>query len=123
METETTFEVHGHTWTRHTPGDPMPCASTAKIAILDYSGCIYQGYLAGVCESEGWWSAEYNVPIVGWHYNTVDVQLTPANPTDRALSALRKIHSLTDPYADGAPDASEHDRLALEISTITKPFV
>lgn len=37
-------------------------------------------------------------------------------------AALKQIHSLTDPYADGAPDASEHDKLALEISSITKPF-
>ena len=42
---------------------------------------------------------------------------------NKALTALKLIHSLTDPYADGAPDATAHDKLALEVSTITKPFV
>lgn len=30
-EDSTTFEAHGHTWTRHTPGDPMPCDGDAVI--------------------------------------------------------------------------------------------
>jgi uncharacterized protein YodC (DUF2158 family) len=25
IKPDTTFEAHGHTWTKHTPGDPMPC--------------------------------------------------------------------------------------------------
>lgn len=29
-----TFEAHGHTWTRHTPGDPMPCEPYASVRIL-----------------------------------------------------------------------------------------
>jgi hypothetical protein len=37
--------------------------------------------------------------------------------------ALKAIYDATDCYADGAPDASAHDKLALEISTLAKPFL
>lgn len=30
-EDSTTFEAHGHTWTRHTPVEPMPCDGDAVI--------------------------------------------------------------------------------------------
>jgi len=40
-----------------------------------------------------------------------------------AKATLTQLYHLTDPYADGAPDASSHDKLCNEISSICKPFV
>jgi len=37
--------------------------------------------------------------------------------------ALTQIHNLTYDWADGAPDATAHDRLANEISSITRTFI
>ncbi len=36
MSTNTpeTFEAHGHTWTKHTPGDPMPCDGDTMVIAL-----------------------------------------------------------------------------------------
>lgn len=36
MSTPTTFEAHGQIWTKHTPGDPMPCDGEAKVEYLSY---------------------------------------------------------------------------------------
>lgn len=36
---------------------------------------------------------------------------------------LRKIFNHTDPYADGAPDATAHDKLCNEISSFIRPFI
>jgi len=33
-----TFTAHGKEWTRHMPGDPMPCDGEARICILDNNG-------------------------------------------------------------------------------------
>jgi len=40
-----------------------------------------------------------------------------------AKSVLTQIYNDTEGYADGAPDASSHDKLCNEISSICKPFV
>jgi len=37
--------------------------------------------------------------------------------------ALTQIHNLTYDWADGAPDATAHDKLANEISSITHTFI
>ena len=40
----------------------------------------------------------------------------------KATSALKAIFKETDPYADGAPDASAHDRLCNEIAALARPW-
>lgn len=37
-----TFEAHGKVWTRHIPGDPIPCDREAIIEIIDTQGNIAQ---------------------------------------------------------------------------------
>lgn len=35
------FIAHGKTWTRHTPGDPIPCDPKARICIIDLKGSCF----------------------------------------------------------------------------------
>lgn len=45
------------------------------------------------------------------------------NKLAKATAALKAIFAATDPYADGAPDASAHDKLCNEISSLARPWV
>jgi len=65
-----TFEAHGLTWIKHTPGDPMPCDGTSAI------NCLFEGrsgnddptklYVAG---GRHWGVEDHRCyPIVGWRY-------------------------------------------------------
>ena len=57
-----TFEAHGKTWTRHTPGDPMPCDENHWIETINKSGGIM-----GQCYAKQWdWKAVNHV--IGWRY-------------------------------------------------------
>lgn len=38
--TPDTFEAHGYTWTRHTPGDPMPCDGDKRVQVLFSGGTV-----------------------------------------------------------------------------------
>ena len=40
----------------------------------------------------------------------------------KATAALKAIFASTDPYADGAPDASAHDKLCNEVSSLARPW-
>jgi hypothetical protein len=40
----------------------------------------------------------------------------------KATAALKAIFDCTDPYADGAPDASDHDKLCNEVSALARPW-
>jgi hypothetical protein len=67
-KTAETFEAHGKTWTRHVPGDPMPCEPEAKVCILvrDYGYTNHPGP-ARVCN----WGQIKCTPrgeIIGWRY-------------------------------------------------------
>lgn len=67
-EDSTTFEAHGHTWFRHTPGDTMPCRGDAWVYTLlsDFTvGALGSRYIANTAS----WNctSEYNA-IIGWRY-------------------------------------------------------
>lgn len=75
--------------------------------------------------------AEYH-PLTDNHAFVVDAdfarqlerELTTANRTIQLQHiALTQIHNLTYDWADGAPDATAHDKLANEISSITHTFI
>ena len=63
-----TFEAHGKTWTRHTPGDPMPCDGGRMIYVLTSNAGESPGpykaftYAWTVDESR-WWRE-----TIGWRY-------------------------------------------------------
>lgn len=63
-----TFEAHGKTWTRHTPGDPMPCDGGWKVYILTSkvgeSKTPYKAFIyAWTVKDSDWWGE-----IIGWRY-------------------------------------------------------
>lgn len=68
-----TFEAHGHTWTRHTPGDPCPVPKDTEVIVLlrrelhQIPGCSEvrkAGEYAWCRIGDGRHSAE----IIGWRY-------------------------------------------------------
>ena len=61
-----TFESHGKTWTRHTPGDPRPCEDNREIEILTKDGSL----LCGNSHDFGYWgdSGFEEAHIIGWRY-------------------------------------------------------
>lgn len=60
-----TFEAHGKIWTKHKPGDPMPCDGSSAVMALLGDG-TYSTQLA-----EDWaWNNHYSkFDIVGWRYS------------------------------------------------------
>jgi uncharacterized protein YodC (DUF2158 family) len=59
-----TFEAHGKTWTRHTPGDPMPCDGEAVIQYLMRDNA-WSTEPAGKLR----WCKKDNIgDIIGWRY-------------------------------------------------------
>lgn len=73
-----TFQAHGKTWTRHTPGDPMPCDGEAMVE------CLFDGNrLIEPDKGRRWYWGE-NTTIEAWRY--ADAQPTPeTTPLDMAL--------------------------------------
>lgn len=67
-----TFEAHGFTWNRHTPGDPMPCDGKNEIFIIDFDNSRYGPMSAEYADDQNWWSDEYITPIIGWRYAALD---------------------------------------------------
>lgn len=47
----------------------------------------------------------------------------PAKEIQAMREAIKEIYIEADACADGAPDASSHDKLCLEIATKLKPFL
>ena len=65
-----TFEAHGHTWTRHTPGDPCPVPANAMVEVLlrcelngrQWPECRPAGEYDWTTDDGEWWD------IIGWRY-------------------------------------------------------
>lgn len=61
----TTFEAHGHTWTKHTPGDPMPCDGGALVFITSDNPDV----LRCATQARDWhWGTATQAKITGWRY-------------------------------------------------------
>ena len=62
-EVAETFEMFGKTWTRHVPGDPMPCEPRR------YVQCLFEnGHKSGITAN---WTDDSKVAgygIIGWRY-------------------------------------------------------
>ena len=66
--TPETFEAHGKVWTRHTPGDPMPCDGDRMVYILTSkageSELAYEAFSYDwTITNSSWWGE-----IIGWRY-------------------------------------------------------
>ena len=66
-EDSTTFEANGHTWTRHTPGDPMPCEGGKRVSVL----CGSTTHLIAnvIAANLDWRSGPGTIPIIAWRYH------------------------------------------------------
>lgn len=65
IKPESTFEAHGQTWTKHTPGDPMPCDGEALVFITSDSPDVLR------CASlacDWHWGTKTKAKITGWRY-------------------------------------------------------
>jgi uncharacterized protein YodC (DUF2158 family) len=58
-----TFEAHGKTWTRYTPGDPMPCDGEAMVEV-----CIGEDLRKRPADKAINWNWEKWTPVRGWRY-------------------------------------------------------
>jgi len=85
---QTTFEAHGHTWFKHTPGDPMPCDGEAEVVLLQ-DNCQLGRY-ADVKAKEWVWKEK---GITGWRYqDRINVAAEPnakSQPEDLSAQAGR----------------------------------
>ena len=101
--TPKTFTAHGHTWTSHTPGDPMPCDGLAKVHVLFADGECSLPQLADGCS---WGLIGYpheHCRIIGWRYADETQKPNPASPwrpiaeAPRDGTRLLVIHHRTQP--------------------------
>lgn len=81
-EASATFEAHGKTWTRHTPGDPMPCNGEALVEVLlreeeDQVHPVVQKASLWYWESLADIGSVGN-EVIGWRY--AEQQPEPAQP-------------------------------------------
>lgn len=65
-----TFEAHGHTWTRHTPGDPCPVPPDARVLVFTSlsSNPTSRALPASVFKWEATTERGSSGEIIGWRY-------------------------------------------------------
>lgn len=79
-EASATFKAHGKTWTRHTPGDPMPCGGEAMVQCMFADGDLWNGSFPAkdVC-----WTKNNDLgDIIGWRYAAEATVQVPLGPED-----------------------------------------
>jgi len=70
-----TFEAHGKTWTKHTPGDAMPCAREAIIQCLFADGNVW--YADAPAQQFRWSKLDSIADIIGWRYADKPLVMSP----------------------------------------------
>lgn len=65
-----TFEAHGLTWFKHTPGDPMPCDGADCVTVLLYGGIgVREKGATGAAKERHWGvGTPLCFRIIGWRY-------------------------------------------------------
>ena len=69
--TPETFEAHGKTWTRHKPGDPMPCGPGLWVEVITRGEVEGGRYIDAISLAEEWdWDTSMfpEDEIIGWRY-------------------------------------------------------
>lgn len=103
-----TFEAHGHTWFRHTPGDPCPCDNYSLIHVLlekEAEDALLPDEVGHA--GEYYWGGRLgeNHTIVGWRYADSPVAkstFTSYPTSDRILSILIAAGYITEEQVEQA---------------------
>lgn len=88
-----TFEAHGKTWIRHTPGDPCPVHADAVVYVLTSKKGQTPASAAGCCgwqyteKDNAWWGV-----ILGWRYAD-EPQPELAQPWAPAVGDVVRLNS------------------------------
>ena len=98
-----TFEAHGHTWFRHTPGDPCPVEMTEDVCVYfeDKTSTIWPK----PAMSWSWKKDNPSITIIGWRRATmtaVPSECPPSVSTDRILSILIAAGHITEEQVEQA---------------------
>ena len=67
-----TFEAHGLTWFKHTPGDPMPCDGASRVLTYLRNGATDISSVGSKARLLDWSAFMPRTAIVGWRYATAD---------------------------------------------------
>lgn len=110
---KTTFQSHGLTWTRHTPGDPRPCDRVALVEVLLRcdEGRDVIDLFPEPASSFDWGvspSGDLDVEIIGWRY--------VGSETPPSTSRLVQLFDTTwvDPTQVESVSLSAHDYLEIQ---------
>lgn len=83
-----TFESHGKTWMRHTPGDPMPCDGKEEVEYIMESNLLStKAWPAKDCR----WDA--GTSIIGWRYADEPTPEEPVKPWTPAVGDVVTLKS------------------------------
>lgn len=88
-----TFNAHGKTWNRHTPGDPMPCGANDEIHILCQTIEAYSPEIIQAGEDVDWRSADLNLAVIGWRYADEPTPAEPLKPWTPAVGDVVTLKS------------------------------
>lgn len=110
--TPETFDAHGHTWTRHTPGDPCPVGPSTLVWTLDDKGAIGPF----TADSFSWHANRYlahGSNIIGWRLArwapSLPLTSSPSPATPPAASPAAPPHppgSADDTPRSSAPESA-----------------
>ena len=102
-----TFEAHGHTWTKHTPGDPMPCDGESHPIVIFAD----MGVSTGMYQAKDWqWDADNDESnIIGWRYAGMP-----------APSELDKLRYLVVSLSDQLASTQRDQQISLELREAMK---
>lgn len=64
----TTFEAHGHTWTRHTPGEPMPCDGGNLVQCIRKDGVVIGFDYDRTAAETNWGRTNGGLNIIAWRF-------------------------------------------------------
>ena len=104
MKTESpTFEAHGHTWFRHTPGDPCPVDNHEYVCVYfdDQTSTIWPK----PAMAWSWKRLNSSTTIIGWRRATmtaVPSECQPSVSSDRILSILIAAGHITEEQVEQA---------------------
>jgi hypothetical protein len=100
-----TFEAHGFTWTKHVPGDPMPCDRDALVHcyVKENGGLEVSSPGTG---KTWWWTDEGDeTDIIGWRFAE---ETKPESTTITLKSAFaEKSHGVYEFHVSAEPFKSE----------------